>query len=133
MKINITEGASYTNDKKVFTVLKKYGGRYVLLPKDIYSGQECPPIVLGENDINFFRKLREFDASALDGDLKKQRIKELEKRINGLKGDVSHDNDQLSRITKEIKAKEQNIMAMEEVYQDLITPQSVKFIIGDEL
>ena len=57
----------------------------------------------------------------------------MEKRINGLKGDVSHDNDQLSRITKEIKAKEQNIMAMEEGYQDLITPQSVKFIIGDEL
>lgn len=133
MNIDITEGASYTNDEKVFTVLKKYGGRYILLPKDIYTGQECPPLVLGENDINFFRKLKEFDASAFDEDLKKQRIKALEKRIKCLKGDLSHNNDQLSRITIEIKAKEQDIVDMEKVHKDLITPQSVKFIIGDEI
>jgi hypothetical protein len=128
MRIDLEEGSSYTSDDKVFEVLKKHGKRYVLLPKSIHTGVELPPIVLGDNDINFFKKLKEFDASGFEDHIKSARIEGLEKMIRTKAQDLSQLQTRIMNQQSSETVLRDELDQLEEVLKDLVTPQSVKFI-----
>ncbi len=106
---------------KTFELHASYGGKYIFLPREIDTGKETAPLVLGPNDLNFFKKLLEIDKDELD-----QKIKE--RKIKTVKDKIVQKNIDLAVLTSQKTTLEKEIQELEAELKELLTPNSIKFI-----
>jgi hypothetical protein len=57
VELEIGKTYFHTSGLKTFKVIIEYGNCYVLLPTLIETGAEMAPIVVGDNDLPFFKNL----------------------------------------------------------------------------
>jgi len=107
------------NSDSIYEVVLKHGGRYVLLPKLISTGEERSPVVIGENDANFIKKLilssEDFNKLKLKYEISEiiKKLEKLENELNFLKKEINTKEYELSN-QKAILA--QKIISIEETH-----------------
>lgn len=89
---------------KTFKVLIEYGNRYVLLPKLIETGEEMAPVVVGDNDLPFFKNLV---GTGSEEELKKRlqeiNLASLKEQWQAKKDNLSNIAGQYSRTKEEVE------------------------------
>ena len=126
-ELNLEIGKEYyhTDGVKTFEVLKEHGERVILLPKIIANGKECSPIVLGEQDMNFFRKLVDMDTETLEKRIHDNAVQQTRTELSEAIRLKDHAKKELSDFTGIVNN-------LEERLKELLTPNSIKFIREDQ-